>query len=77
MARQAVQPAAVASAGATLSGIGRAAARNLSPEEPDREPAGGETDRFVRAMGWKASTIGREAAEVRGVIDDTQKSRRG
>jgi methyl-accepting chemotaxis protein len=54
----------------------RAAVRSLSgqvSEEPDEQLDGGETDRFVQAMGGKASTIGREAAEVRGVIDDTQK----
>jgi methyl-accepting chemotaxis protein len=45
----------------------------LSLEDPDAQIAGSETDRFVRAMSGKASTIGREAAEVRGVIDDTQK----
>jgi methyl-accepting chemotaxis protein len=45
----------------------------LSQEDPEAEFPGSETDRFVRAMGGKASTIGREAAEVRGVIDDTQR----
>jgi methyl-accepting chemotaxis protein len=45
----------------------------LRQEEPEEQRAGSETDRFVRTMGGKASTIGREAAEVRGVIDDTQK----
>jgi methyl-accepting chemotaxis protein len=45
----------------------------VTSKQSSNEFAGGETDRFVRAMGSKASTIGREAAEVRGVIDDTQK----
>jgi methyl-accepting chemotaxis protein len=45
----------------------------LRQDEPDEKRADSETDRFVRTMGGKASTIGREAAEVRGVIDDTQK----
>ena len=45
----------------------------MRQEEPDQQPADSETDRFVRTMGGKASTIGREAAEVRGVIDATQK----
>jgi methyl-accepting chemotaxis protein len=45
----------------------------LSQDEQSEELGGSETDRFVRAMGWRASNVGREAAEVRGVIDDTQK----
>jgi methyl-accepting chemotaxis protein len=51
----------------------RKSARSSSPEEQQQEAVGGETNRLVRAMAGKASTIGREAAEVRGVIDDTQK----
>jgi len=45
----------------------------MSQDEQTGELADNETGRFVRTMGGKASTIGREAAEVRGVIDDTQK----
>ena len=45
----------------------------MRQEDPEEQRADSETDRFVRTMGGKASTIGREAAEVRGVIDDTQK----
>jgi methyl-accepting chemotaxis protein len=45
----------------------------MSQDEARGESADNETGRFVRTMGGKASTIGREAAEVRGVIDDTQK----
>src|SRR5580692_2255542 len=47
--------------------------RIMSQDEATGESADTETGRFVRTMGGKASTIGREAAEVRGVIDDTQK----
>lgn len=45
----------------------------MNAEQENAETAGNETAKFVQAMGSKASTIGREAAEVRGVIDDTQK----
>jgi methyl-accepting chemotaxis protein len=45
----------------------------MSQDELTGELDDSETGRFVRTMGGKASTIGREAAEARGVIDDTQK----
>jgi len=51
-------------------GTQREPVRSLSPPEQGRP---GATDQFAQAMSQKASTIGREAAEVRGIIDDTQK----
>ena len=41
----------------------------MSPDEPSRAPS----QRLVEALAPKASTLGREAAEVRGAIEDTQK----
>ena len=53
--------------------ISSAESEKLNAEQHSEQAAANDTDRFVQAMGSKASTIGREAAEVRGVIDDTQK----
>jgi len=44
-----------------------------APAEPLNRPPAVDTDRLVNAFSQRASDLGREAAEVRGVLDDTQK----
>ncbi len=50
--------------------------RNQTAAEPplDADARAPSADALVRALAPKASTLGREAAEVRGVIEDTQKT---
>jgi len=54
----------------------KSGANSVAPVPAAQEPqagSDGEARRIVIAMGAQASTMGREAAEVRGVIEDTQK----
>ena len=41
--------------------------------EPQNSLPAIDVDRLVKAFSQRASDLGREAAEVRGVLDDTQK----
>ena len=51
----------------------RAAARNEPEDLPASARPAGAVDDFVAKLGRQASSLGREAAEVRGVLDDTHK----
>ena len=52
----------------------RSEARPAAPAQPRHEPdAHGAAQQVVRSIAAKVSHIGRDAAETRGVLDDTQK----
>jgi len=51
----------------------RDAAEQSTGQQPHDGSADSKTQRFVRTMGAQGATMGREAAEVRGVIDDTHR----